>query len=179
MISDPKTQNVIIVSMIIVSVISGISLYTSASYYGGSYVMVTYLDVTLETVRISNFDPANHSLNPRLSLDFRFEAPMTLNGDATLSFLTAKVYLNNESINYAAFRLNIPSAKRALHPDYNETFTLSSEIADNLDKAIFFNASESGQWTFSIRLTISYHVFKSTVDSHRIVLFAQEGAVFE
>ncbi|MCF2136243.1 MAG: hypothetical protein K9W43_03300 [Candidatus Thorarchaeota archaeon] len=179
MISDAKTQNIIIVSMIIVSVISGISLYTSASYYGGSYVMVTYLDVNLESVRISNFDPTNHSLNPRLTLDFRFEAPMTLNGDATLSFLLATVFLNNESITYSAFRLNVPSEKRALHPGYNESFILSSEINDNLDKAIFFNASESGQWIFSIRLIISYHVFKSTVDSHRIMLFAQEGAVFE
>lgn len=165
--------------MILISVVSGISLVNSAAYYGGSYVMVTYLDVSLDKVVISNFDPSNHTVDPRLSLVFRFEAPMTLSGDATLSFLTAKVYLNNESINYAAFRLNIPSDKRSLYPGYNQTFTLSSLISDDVDKAIFFNASTLNKWTFSIRLTIAYHVFKSTVDSHRIMMFAHEGALFE
>ncbi len=179
MIAATRTQNIIIVSMIIIGLVAGVSLYRSASYYTGSYAMVKYLDVSLESVIVSNLDPTNQSVDPRLSMVFRFTTPQTLDGEAYLTFLTAKVWLNNESITYSAFRLNIPSEHQPLTPNYNATFTLTSVITDMNDKVVFFNASSDNKWTFSIRLTVAYHAFKSNIDSFRILMFAHEGVTFE
>jgi len=175
MISKTKPQNFIVVVTLILGLVSGIGLASTASYYSGSYVIVSYLQIDLDEVRVANVDPTNTSINPSIALDFSFVAPETSDGEATVTYLVATVYINGDKMNYASFRKNIPSASRAITSGYNKLFTVSSSIIEMEDKNVLYNASADGDWTFSITLTVFYHVFNSPAESVRIIPFSYEG----
>ncbi|MHA1216140.1 MAG: hypothetical protein ACTSPE_05000 [Candidatus Thorarchaeota archaeon] len=175
MISDAKTQNVIVVVTLLVALVSGGALYNTTAYYGGSYIIVTYLDVNLTNVVVTNLDPTNMTVNPAVSLVFNFKAPEALSGHATLTSLTAKVWLNNDSLSYANFRYTIPADSRTVASGYDRNFTVRGTITELADKYVLYNASASSQWVFSIRLTLFYHVFESSAESVRVLMFAHEG----
>ena len=128
MISDTKVQNVIVIIMLVLGLFSGINLVGSATEYSGSYLIASYLQVELEEIRLTNYDPEDSSLNPVLAMDFSFQAPTTEAGQATLTFLSVAVYLNGDYINYATFKKNIPEEQQSMTSGYNATFTVSSSI---------------------------------------------------
>ena len=175
MISKTKPQNLIVVVTIIIGLVSGIGLASSASYYNGSYLIIQNLQINLEEIRVTNLDPTNTSIDPEIALDFSFVAPETSDGEATITYLLATVYLNGDKMNYASFRRNIQSASRAITSGYNKTFTLSSTISELDDKYVLYNATADGDWTFSVTLTVFYHVFNAPAESVRIIPFSYEG----
>lgn len=175
MISDTKPQNIIVVVTIIMGIISGVGIVTTANFYGGSYVIVKYLDVDLEEVRVSNLDPTNTTINPSIQLDFSIVAPQTAAGEAYLSYFTASVFLNGDKFSYTTFRRSIPSEHRTVTPGYNKTFTVRSSVTEILDKYTLYNASVDGEWTWGISLTIFYDVFDSPGDQVRVLAFSYEG----
>ncbi len=174
MISDPKTQNRIVVATIIITLVSAFTLVSNAAYYGGSYAMVSTLDVRLNAVNLVDYDPANLSINPRLDFVFGFRVPLTLQGDANLMSLTAAVKLDGNSLSYTNFRLTIPADNRSLYPGYRANFTVSGRITDDLDKAALLNATNTDTWVFQVTLTIFYRVLDSP-QSVRRVQFLYEG----
>lgn len=176
MISDAKPQNLIIVITMIVGIISGVGLVSSATYYGGSYTMIRYLDIDLVGVSVSNFDPGNYSQNPGLSFTFNVYAPPGAPGDAEITFFTASVHINGDELSYARFRRDVPMDLRPLYPGYNHSFALGSSILEDIDKATLFDAYDSEAWVFSIQLTLFYHVFDSVGESYRIIAYSWNEA---
>jgi len=158
MISKTKPQNFIVLVTLILS-----------------YVIISYLQIDLEEIRVTNLDPTNTSINPSIALDFSFVAPETSDGEATVTYLLATVYINGDKMNYASFRRNIQRDYRAITSGYNRIFTVSSSIPEMEDKNVLYNASADGDWTFSITLTVFYHVFNSPAESVRIIPFSYEG----
>ena len=156
----------------IAGIISGIGLINSATYYGGSYTMIRYLDIELNDVAISNFDPGNYSQNPTLSMAFSVYAPPGAPGDARIKFFTAAIRINGDELSYTRFRKDIPLAYRDLYPEYNETFVIGSSITEDLDKATLFDAYASEEWTISITLTLFYEVFDQVGESVRIIAYS-------
>jgi len=175
MIADTKPQNIIVVAMIIFGIASGIGIATTANFYGGSYVIVKYLDVGLEEVRVGNLNPDNLTINPAIQMDFSIVAPEASAGEAYVTFLTASVYLNGDKLSYATFRRSIPSEHRTVTPGYDQTFTITSSIREPIDKYTLYNASADGEWVWGITLTIFYDVFDSPGDQVRVLAFSYEG----
>ncbi len=171
MISDTRPQNAIVVITIIAGIIGATSLYSAASYYGGSYVLVQRLDVELTEMRLGNFDPLNMSVDPALSAFFQFTAPEIASGKTRLESLTASIYLNGESFNYANFRRNIPAEDKLVTSGYNKTFSVGSTLELDQDKQLIYDAYIAEDWTFSVTLSIFYTVFESRAQSVRVMTF--------
>ena len=177
MISDTKPQNLIVVITIIAGIIGATTLYSSASYYGGSYVLVQRLNVELTEIRLGHFDPSNESIDPSISAYFRFEAPETIGGKTRIYSLTVSIYLNGESFDYASFRRIIPLEDRLVTSGYNKTFSVGDTIDSEIDKQIIFDAYAAEEWTFSVTLRLFYIVFESPAQSVRILTFSHSGYV--
>ncbi len=175
MISDTKPQNLIVVIMIVLGVVSGFGLATTANYYGGSYVIVSFLEVDLEEIRVTNVDIENVTINPRVALDFSFLAPEASSGEARLDYLTVSVYLNGDKFNYVTFRRDIPSDRKTLTSGYNETFTVQNTVTVINDKWLLYNATVNDEWVFAVTLTMFWRVFNARAPSVRIIAFSYEG----
>ena len=175
MISDTKPQNVIVVVTLILGIMSGIGLANSASYYSGSFVIVRYLDVSLDDVRVTNVDPTNETINPALYLDFNIKAPNASSGESRITFLTLSVFLNREHFQYAVFRKSISLDHQTILPGYDRTFTISSTVYELLDKQILYNATLNNEWIFSISMNMWYSVAQSDVDQLRQLSFSYNG----
>ncbi|MHA1960846.1 MAG: hypothetical protein ACW99U_11470 [Candidatus Thorarchaeota archaeon] len=172
MISKDRPQNFIVVLTIIAAVFSGFSLVSTATHYSGSYIIISHLEVDLVDVTVRNVDPTNTTINPSVSAAFNFKAPNVDAGSASLTFLTAQILLNGESFTYAYFRLSIPSEHRTVFPGYDRNFSVGSTISIMEDKQILYNASAIDTWTFTVVLTMFYHLFESRAESVRILAFA-------
>ena len=59
MIASERTQNVIVVTVIMVAIVSSGLLVSNATYYGGSYSLAGTLNVTLLEVAVGNIDHTN------------------------------------------------------------------------------------------------------------------------
>jgi hypothetical protein len=173
MISNAKPQNIIIVATVIVAMVSGLGLINSATYYSGTYVMIRNLRVTLEDVRVNNFQPNNYTNNPILSFEFNVYVPEGPPGDAQITYFSAAVYINGNQMSYTSFRKDVtPAELRYLHPGYNETYVIGSSVSENLDKALLYGAYNSSDWVFSITLTVFYHAFDAVGEEVRPIAFS-------
>ncbi|UCE09167.1 MAG: hypothetical protein JSW61_09305, partial [Candidatus Thorarchaeota archaeon] len=101
-----------------------------------------------------------------------FRAPEVTAGEAFLTFLRAQITLNGESITYTYFRRSIPIDQRSIRSGYDANFSVGSTISIMEDKMILYNASDTGNWVFTVILTMSYHLFQSRAESVRILVFA-------
>ncbi|MFW9953510.1 MAG: hypothetical protein ACFFD3_03075 [Candidatus Thorarchaeota archaeon] len=176
MISDIKTQNIILVATLLVGLVSAVGLASSASWYSGSYTIVRYLDIDLVDVRVANLDLENTTVNPALLFDFKVVAPSAAAGEAELSYFTMVVHLNGEKIAYAPFRKSVPLDLRTIYPEYNQTYTIGSTIIEDLDKQILYDAATNDEWTFSLTLYVFYDVFQSVGDQVRVIAYSYQGA---
>ncbi len=171
MISDTKPQNILIIATIVVGLISGLGLASSAAWYSGSYSIVRYLDIELTEVRVGNFGFDNMSL----SAQFNVQAPAVSTGEAQITFFGMSVYLNGESFRYTTFQKSVPTELRTVYPAYNETFRIGSTILSEIDRQIILDASESGEWVFSMTLTVFYDIFDSPGDQVRQIAYSYNG----
>ncbi|RDE13928.1 MAG: hypothetical protein C4K47_04975 [Candidatus Thorarchaeota archaeon] len=175
MIASTKSQNIIVLSMIVIGVISGACLVSNTYSYDGSYALPRQLAVGLVDIQIANLDPSNESINPGLVMVFNLKAPDFTNGRMTLTRLLASVLLNNESIAYETFQNVVPLSERSVTAGYNKNLTVGSTVFELVDKQILYDASLSGNWTFDVTLTVSYYLFQGTTGSWRVFNFVYEG----
>lgn len=181
MISDPRTQDLIVVTTLIAALISSVVLVQGVSLYTGTMAMVSGLDVDLEGVTVSdldpdNFDPANTSHVPRVLLEFRITVPLGASGTAFITSLTASLFLNEQKFVYVqSLFTNVPASLRKLYGGYNQTLVMTAVIYETYDKLILQDALQSGLWRFNVSLTLFYRVFDSRADSVRFYLFGYEG----
>ncbi len=179
MISDTRSQNIIVLTTIVLAIMGGASLVSSTSLWTGSYVIVTRIDVGLDQLTITafnpeNFDPYNASAVPYIRLRFSFKVLEEVVGQAQLRSIGATVMLNGESFDYAAWFSLIPVADRDLYGGYNKTFGLFDGLEQEADKLILKNATDTGTWNFLVGLTLHYTTFKSA-QSVRQFVFVHSG----
>jgi hypothetical protein len=176
MIESDRIQNLIIVTAIIFGVISAGMIVVNANYYSGSYALAHYTEVHLEDIRITNLDPSNESLIPGLYFTLNFQTHDDAAGDAALTYFTVWPYLNGEPILYATFNKHIPDENRDLYPGYDQNFTSSSSILEDLDQQILFDAYNNANWTWAIVIRYWYSVIAPDNLSFREISFAYSGA---
>ena len=175
MIADTKTQNIIVVATLVLGIVSGLGFATSSSYFAGSYSLVANLELDILEIRITNLDPTNESINPRITLVFNANVPTGSSGDAAITYFRVEVDLNDRPFLYSqSWRKYIPLEDQLLYPGYDTNFTVSETIHELLDKQILYDAENSNEWSFSILLVLSYDVFGATASPMRIP-FAHEG----
>ncbi len=161
MITSERTQDTIVAIMMILAVLSSFSLVNSATYYGGSEYLLYGMEVTLEEIRITHLDPTNVSIDPIMSLSFRFKAPSPPQGGIRLWDMYATVVLNNDSLSYASFGLYVPAEYRQVYPGYEHVFVLTSLIDDLPDKYTLYHAYGNNTWSFVIGFRWFYRMFTS------------------
>lgn len=174
MIESTKSQNIIVLSTIIIGLISGAYLTSSTSYYSGSYAIARYMTVSLEDVQIANLDPSNDSINPSLLMVFNLKAPELTTGQVTLTYLSAVVHLDQDLIMYETFQKYVQPPE-IVTAGYNKNFTLGSTVFELYDKHILYNASLSGNWTFNITFNLNYFIFQNGMLSRRVLFFVYDG----
>jgi hypothetical protein len=158
MIASERTQNIIIVSTIIVALISTGMLVNNSQYYGGTYTLAGRLNVSLEDIRVSNIDHTNESVNPIIRLVFNINTASESEGNVRLRFIRADITLNNDSLSYAAYAYTLDESQQILHSGYNETFGMSSVITGS-DKTTVLQAHNSSSWNWEINFDYYFIVF--------------------
>jgi len=150
-------------------------LVSTTSFYTGSGIIIQHLDFDLEDILIYSLDPTNESVNPVLALVFNVRAPQVASGEVHMTFLWAEVYVNGESLDYASFRRAITGAQSVLTAGYANNITVSSTVTELPDKLILYNASNTGEWVFVVRVTVSYRLFDSRAGDDFVLIFSHDG----
>jgi hypothetical protein len=158
MIASERTQNIIVVSVIIIALVSSGFLVSNAAYYGGSYSLAGRLNVSLLEVRVSRIDHTNESVNPGLRLTFNLATDSLTEGNVRITFLGAVVTLNNDSLSYTAFSYVPPIVDQYLYPEFNRNYSLSNS-ATSADRQAILDADTSGIWNWDIEFRYSFIVF--------------------
>lgn len=157
MIASERSQNVIVVSVIMIAVVSSMFLAGNAAYYGGSYSLAGNLNVTLLEVKVSNIDHANESINPGLRLTFNLATSSLAEGNVRITFMGAEVTLNNDPLSYTPFSYIPPVEEQYLFPEFDSNYTMSNTAID--DKQAILDADTSGLWSWEIEFRYSFIVF--------------------
>ena len=162
MIASERTQNTIVVSVIIVAVVSSMFLAGNAIYYGGSYALAGRLEPTLLEVRVSNINHVNESIDPVLRLNFNLASSAEEEGNVRITYLGADVMLNNDALSYMSFSKTLPLAEQYLYPGFDSNYTMTDSASSVADKQAFLDADTSGIWNWYIEFYYSFIVFDET-----------------
>ena len=125
MIASERSQNVIIAVTLIAAIISSVFLIGNATYFGGSYALAGRMDVTVVDTTVSNLDPGNESVYPKISITFNLQTDAGTEGNVRLMFIGAQVYLNEDILSYTVLQYSLPEHLQPLYPYYDRNFTLS------------------------------------------------------
>jgi hypothetical protein len=161
MIASERNQNIIVVTVIIVAIISSGLLVTNATYYGGSYSLAGRLDVQLLKVQVSNIDHENESILPSVSLSFNMYTSSQFEGNVRITFMGASVRLNDDLLSYLSFSYIPPVADQYLHPEFNRNYTMSDTVDPDAtnDRQTILDADLSSTWNWDIQFRYSFIVF--------------------
>ncbi|MHA1927935.1 MAG: hypothetical protein ACTSV2_05050 [Candidatus Thorarchaeota archaeon] len=158
MIASERTQNIIVVSVILVALVSSGFLVSNAAYYGGSYSLAGRLNVSLLEVQVSGIDHTNESVNPGLRLTFNLATDSLTEGNVRITFMGAEVTLNNDSLSYTTFSYTPPVVEQYLYPEFNRNYSMhNSAIA--ADRQTILDADIAGSWNWDIEYRYSFIVF--------------------
>lgn len=158
MIASERTQNIIVVSVIMIAVVSSGFLVSNAAYYSGSYSLAGRLDVTLLEVRVSNIDHTNESINPGLRLTFNLATDALTEGNVRITFMGAEITLNNDSLSYTTFSYTPPVVDQYLYPEFNRNYTMHNSATYN-DRQAILDADTEDNWNWDIEFRYSFIVF--------------------
>jgi type 1 fimbria pilin len=158
MIASERTQNIIVVAVIVTAIISSGLLVSNAQYYGGSYSLAGRLNVTLLEIQVRNIDHTNESVDPQIRLSFKMNTSSQYEGNVRITFIGASVTLNDDLLSYTSFALTPSDSRQIVTPDYNETFTMSN-TATSYDKTTILDADTTGVWNWDIVYRYSFIVF--------------------
>ncbi len=176
MISSVRSQNVIVSFVIILTAVSSLFLVNNAQYYSGSFELAARLNVSFLEAVVSDIDPTNESIYPRLSFSLNFRTDATTEGDVRLESMSATAWLNDDLLSYTSLvgALNNP-ADKILHPGYNVNFTLAKTTNSEADRAAILQAYDADIWNWYIRVRYDFITFDTSV-SNRILYFNWTGA---
>ena len=157
MIASERTQNIIVVAVIITAIISSGLLVSNAQYYGGSYSLAGRMNVTLLEVRVSHIDHTNETVNPRVRLFVNMNTSSPYEGNVRITFVGARVTLNGDLLSYTSFAFT-PDSDEYVTSEYNRTFTMFN-VATSSDKTTVLDAEATGVWNWDIEYRYSFIVF--------------------
>lgn len=158
MIASERTQNIIVVSVIMIAVVSSGFLVSNAAYYGGSYSLAGRMNVSLIQVRVSNIDHTNVSINPGLTLIFNLATDSLTEGNVRITFMGAEVTLNNDSLSYTTFSRTPLVADQYLYPEFNRNYSMGN-TATYADRQAILDADSENMWNWEIEFRYSFIVF--------------------
>ncbi|TFG28337.1 hypothetical protein EU528_11395 [Candidatus Thorarchaeota archaeon] len=158
MIASERTQNMIVVTVIIVAIISSGLLVSNATYYGGSYSLAGRLEVSLLEVKVSNINHTEGSTNPSVSLSFNLFTSSLYEGNVRITFMGASIRLNDDLLSYTPLSYIPPVSEQYLTPEFNENYTMSN-VASASDREAILSADTSGTWFWEIHYRYSFIVF--------------------
>ena len=159
MIASERVQNIIVVSVIIVAVISSMFLGANAAYYGNTYALAERVDVSLLDIEVRNIDHDNETINPRIILSFNLATTSISEGNVKIIFFGATVWLNNDLLSLTSFSHEPTFDEEYLTPDYNHNITMGNSATTVLDKQAILDADTSGTWEWYIRFRYAFIVF--------------------
>ena len=158
MIASERSQNIIVVTTIIIALISVGMLASNSQYYGGTYALAGRLNVTLVGIQVSDIDYTNETIDPVIRISFNFYTDAEIEGSVRLRFIRSDLTLNNDSLSLEAYAYTLHDEEQVLYPGYNKTFTLSSVIIGS-DKTTVLEASNSSTWNWDISCDYYFIVF--------------------
>ena len=158
MIASERTQNIIVVSVIMVAVVSSGFLVSNANYYGGSYSLAGQMNVSLLEVRVSNIDHTNESINVGLTLTFNLATDSLTEGNVRITFIGAEVTLNNDSLSYTTFSHTPPVVDQYLYPGFEKNYTMGN-TATYADRQAILDADTEDNWNWDIEFRYTFIVF--------------------
>ena len=175
MFKGRRIQDLIIITVIVAGLFSAALLASNARYYSNSIALAEFLEVDVIDAKLSNIDPTNYSMNPLLSFVLNFKAPYDIDGDAYLTHIRILALLNEESIIYATFLREFAYHQEALDAGYDKNHILRSDILEDNDKDVLFNAYNSSSWTWSLNVRYTYSVMSSSSPYRRTIGFSYSG----
>jgi len=158
MIASERTQNIIVVSTIIIAMISVGMLLSNSQYYGGTYALAGRINVSLVEIRVSNIDYTNETIDPIIRISFNFYTNSENEGSVRLRFIRADLTLNNDSLSLGAYAYTLDDSEQVLFPGYNKTFSMSSVVTGS-DKTAVLEAYNSSTWNWDINCDYYFIVF--------------------
>ena len=164
MIASERTQNMIVVTVIIVAIISSGLLVSNATYYGGSYSLAGRLNVQLLEVKVSNIDHENTSIYPSISLTFNLHTSSQYEGNVRITFMGASITLNDDLLSYTPVSYIPPVAQQYLTPEFDRNYTLSNTADEGFgdsypDRETILDADTADTWNWDITYRYSFIVF--------------------
>jgi len=158
MIASERTQNMIVVTVIMVAIVSSGFLVSNATYYGGSYSLAGRLEVNLLEVRVTNVNHTEGSSDPGISLRFNLHTSSVYEGNVRITFMGASLTLNDDLLSYTPVAFIPAQADQYLTPEFNRNYTLSN-VAISFDREAILDADTEDSWFWEIEYRYSFIVF--------------------
>jgi hypothetical protein len=179
MISSQRTQNVIVSFFIIIALVSSVFLVNNALYYSGSYELAGRMEVSLVKTVVSDIDPTNESLDPRLVFTLNFRTEASREGNVRLIVIGLTAWLNDDSLSYSYFQRGVTaSSDQLLHPGYNVNFTLARTIDSDADRNTILQADNTDTWNWYVRVSYDFITFDdSRSRTSRILYLNSTGSI--
>ncbi len=159
MISSDRTQSAIVAFTIIAAIVSSLFLAGNTQYYSGSYALAGRMEVEIVKTTVSNIDPTNTSVFPRIAFTFNMHTDAETEGNVRLGFLGANVYLNGDQLSYTPLAYTVPWDRQPLYPNYDENYTLGSTTI-SLDRDTVLLANSTGQWHWEVTFRYYFTTFE-------------------
>ncbi|MFW9870278.1 MAG: hypothetical protein ACFFEL_11695 [Candidatus Thorarchaeota archaeon] len=158
MIASERSQNVIIAVTILAALMSSVFLVGNVQYYSASYSLVGQMEVSLAEIMISDLDPTNESVFPRLHIIFNLRSDAVSEGSVRIEFIGAEVYLNDDILSYTPLYYEVPYDEQPLYPNYNHNFTLR-RTTNSIDRETIVDANATGTWNWTITYRMRFTSF--------------------
>jgi hypothetical protein len=158
MISSERCQNIIIVITIAVAVISSGFIIGTGQYYGGTFILINKLETNLAEIHVSDVNPSNATLYPKITLKFNLEIPVQAEGNVRIPFFGATLWLNNDILSYAEFAYQPSLDNQYLHSNFNRNITMS-QTTNEIDRQTIIDAYLMSTWKWNVTLRYYFIIF--------------------
>ena len=159
MITSERSQNIIVVSVIMITIVSSMFLAGNATHYGNSYSLAANLNVTLLEIEVRNIDHTNESIKPGIRLTFNLVSSSLGEGDVRVIFMGATVWLNDDLLSYMSFAYIPPLEEQYIFPEFDSNWTLSNSAIEDVDRQAILDADASSIWYWEIECRYAFIVF--------------------
>ena len=161
MISNERTQNIIIAATIMIAVVSSVTLVSNGTYYAGTYTLIGDLQITFKSLTISHIDPLDNTTYPRIQFVFNLATHSPYRGNVRINFMGFTPSLNFDELSYTPFSIIPPVSEQYLTPTYNHDFVFNSTAQDELgiDRQVVLDAYATDTWFWQVEFRYSYFFF--------------------
>jgi hypothetical protein len=118
------------------------------------------MEVTLISTVISDFDPTNESIYPRLTFTLNFRTNSPTEGNVRLLYMDAAIWLNDDYLSLTSLSRYFSSEEdQLLTPTYDKNHTLSRVVQAENDRTAIIDANSTGNWDWFVRFRYNFITF--------------------